>query len=89
MLFSAGPGVRCEALFFGGEQRQRSSLPKLLGCDLDEHGLIWTKNKQETGIAGLFVAGDADGEIQFAVVAAAEGAIAATAINHFLSQQEI
>lgn len=87
--FSAGPAVPCEALFFGGEQRQRSSLPRLLGCELDEHGLITTKDKHETCIAGLFVAGDVDSETQFAIVAAAEGAVAATAINRFLSRQEL
>ena len=39
------------------------------------------RKKQSCGIAGLFLAGDADGDVQFATVAAAEGAIAATAIH--------
>jgi thioredoxin reductase len=35
---------------------------------------------------GLFLAGDADGDVQFAIVAAAEGAIAATAIHAELQE---
>ena len=34
------------------------------------------------------LAGDADGDVQFAIVAASEGAIAATAINHELQRED-
>jgi thioredoxin reductase len=60
----------------------------MLGCEIDAEGLICETGKQETGIKGLFVAGDALGDVQFAIVAAAEGAIAATAINKMLLDQD-
>ena len=36
---------------------------------------------EESNVAGLFIVGDASGDVQFAIVAAAEGARAAVAIN--------
>jgi thioredoxin reductase len=68
---------------------QRSRLPCMLGCECDDNGLIRTKGKQGTGVCGLFLAGDADGDVQFAIVAAAEGAVAATAINRELQDEDM
>jgi hypothetical protein len=39
-------------------------------------------------VPGLFVAGDAAGDVQFVIVAAAEGARAAVAINRELQDEE-
>jgi thioredoxin reductase len=50
--------------------------------------LIETGKKQGTGVRGLFLAGDADGDVQFAIVAAAEGAIAATALHRELMEED-
>ena len=86
--FAAGPPLECDALFFSSEMVQRSKLPTLLGCKCDEEGLIITKGKQRVGVCGLFLAGDADGDVQFAIVAAAEGATAATAINRELQDED-
>lgn len=79
--FADGKFLKCDALFFSAEQSQRSQLPVMLGCECDDDGLIVKHEKQGAGVRGLFLAGDADGEVQFAIVAAAEGAVAATAIN--------
>ena len=86
--FDGGPTLACEAVFFGADQGQRSHLPEMLGCKTDD-GLIETDDKQRTSVEGLFVAGDAVGDVQFAVVAAAQGAIAAAAINKLLTKQEM
>jgi len=55
-----------------------------LGCQCDDHGHIRTCEKQRTFVPGLYLAGDADVEVQFVVVAAAEGATAVVAINREL-----
>jgi thioredoxin reductase len=81
VVFAESSPLECDALFFSAGQRQTSSLYKMLGCECTEKGQIVTHNKQCTDCPGVFVAGDADGDVQFAIVAAAEGAIAATAIN--------
>lgn len=88
IVFESGSSLRCDALFFSAGQCQRSPLAAMLGCDCDEKGLVQTGKKQESGIKGLFLAGDADGEVQFAIVAAAEGAVAATAINRLLQEED-
>ena len=88
VTFSTGPPLACDAIFFSDSQTQRSPLPAMLGCNFDSKGLIRTGDKQGTGIDGLFLAGDADGDVQFAIVAAAEGAIAATAINRELQEED-
>lgn len=87
--FAEGEPLECDALFFSAGQTQRSQLPMQLGCECDEQGLICTGDRQGTGVPGLFLAGDADGDVQFAIVAAAKGAVAATAINRELQEEEI
>jgi thioredoxin reductase len=86
--FATGDSIACDALFFSGQQQQRSKLPAIFGCDCDDDGLLITRKKQRSSIKGLFLAGDADGEVQFAIVAAAEGAIAATAIHSELQGED-
>ena len=86
--FNSGPALPCDALFFSADKKQRSHLPEMLGLECDGDGCVKTEGKQGTGIRGLFLAGDADGDVQFAIVAAAEGAIAATAINRELQDED-
>jgi thioredoxin reductase len=86
--FKTGPPLLCDAVFFGADQGQRSPLAKMLGCEIDDDGLVRTYEKQKTCVGGVFVAGDAAVDVQFAIVAAAEGASAAVAINQMLQEQE-
>jgi thioredoxin reductase len=86
--FANGQSMSCEALFFSSEQSERSKLPQMLGCQFDDEGFVVTKDKQCTSIDGVYLAGDADGDVQFAIVAAAEGAVAATAIHQSLLEQD-
>jgi thioredoxin reductase len=86
--FDMGPPLACDALFFHTDKHQRSPLPAALGCEYDEDGLVITHGKQGTGVPGLFLAGDSAGHVQFAIVAAAEGAIAATAIHRELQLED-
>jgi thioredoxin reductase len=85
--FSSGEPLCCDAVFFSSGQGQRSSLPHMLGCRCGDDGLIISKKKQSSDVPGLFFAGDADSDVQFAIVAAAEGAIAATQINRELQDE--
>lgn len=78
--------VPCEALFFQTTQMPRSDLPQALGCEMTDFRTR-THRKQKTNVPGIYLAGDADGDVQFAVVAAAEGATAAVAINRELQEE--
>src|SRR4051794_31412501 len=88
IIFEAGPPLECHALFFKTDQAQRSHLPAMLGCESKVGNQIRTHDKQRTCMPGLFLAGDADGDVQFVIVAAAEGARAATAINRELQDED-
>jgi thioredoxin reductase len=87
--FASGPPLDCDALFFSTGQGQRSRLAEMLGCEENEDDLIKKEGKQHTCVEGLFIAGDADCDVQFAIVAAAEGAVAAAAINNYLQKDDI
>jgi thioredoxin reductase len=88
LVFKNAPPLECDALFFSETQYQRSDLARRLGCRCDSKGQVKSQEKHKTNTPGLFVAGDVDGYIQFAIVAAAEGAIAATAINKELQKAD-
>jgi thioredoxin reductase len=88
LVFVNGPALDCTAMFFNTEHLQRSPLAEQLGCDQDRAGHIITSRKQRTRRPGLFLAGDADGDVQFVIVAAAEGATAAVAINKELQAED-
>jgi len=76
-------------LFLHPKQQQRSHLPKHLGCTMTDMGVVSVDEFGWTGIAGLYVAGDAAHVLQQVAFAAAEGARAAVAINRSLLQQDV
>jgi thioredoxin reductase len=77
------------AMFVRTHQRLVCRLSQALGVDADEPFAARTSRKQKTNVPGLFIAGDADGNVEFAVVAAAEGATAAVAINRELQDEDL
>lgn len=86
--FSAGPPLPRDALFFNTGQVQRSPLARLLDCRFRDDGGVVTNAKQCTGVPGLYLAGDADRDVQFVIVGAAEGATAAVAINREMQDED-
>lgn len=88
VVFESGAPLERDALFFNTGQVQRSKLPGTLGCAFREDGGVKTDNKQCTGVRGVYLAGDADKDVQFVIVAAAEGATAGVAINRELQDED-
>jgi thioredoxin reductase len=88
IIFVNGDSVERSALFFNTGQVQRSDLALKLHCRITPKGSIWTDRRQCTTIPGLYVAGDASRDTQFVIVAAAEGARAAVAMNTAMQQEE-
>lgn len=79
----------CDALFFNLGTVPASDLHTQLGCELDaECGLIWVDDEQQTSVEGVYAAGDITPHSQLAVVAAAEGAMAAIHIHKSLIPEE-
>jgi thioredoxin reductase len=54
----------------------------------EECGLVWVDESQQTSVRGVFAAGDLTPQSQLAVVAAAEGAMAAIHIHKELTPEE-
>lgn len=77
----------CDALFFVNGYTQQCNLVDVFGCEISKKGVVVTNRLQQTNTPGLFVAGDADKDVQFVVVAAAEGAKAGVTINKELQKE--
>ena len=75
-----GRRVLREALFFYTSSEQTCHIASGFGCKFED-GLVATGGYEQTDTPGLYVAGDASRNAGLAIVAAAEGARAAFAIN--------
>ena len=87
--FKGGEPLPRRALFFTTDQHPRSPLLESLGCAYDEKGGFACDGDGKTNIPGVYVAGDVSRDVQLAIIAAAEGARAALAVNRFLLDQDL
>jgi thioredoxin reductase len=84
-----GEALECDALFFNLGTEMSGNLHEMLGCRLDEEcGLISVDDEQQTSVEGVYAAGDITPHSQLAIVAAAEGAMAAIQIHKSLIPEE-
>jgi thioredoxin reductase len=87
--FAEGEPLECDALFFNLGTELSGRLHEMLGCKLDaECGLIAVDDEQQTSVEGVYAAGDITPHSQLAIVAAAEGAMAAIHIHKSLIPEE-
>jgi thioredoxin reductase len=90
IVLATGEVVERRAAFLHPPTRQRSALPGQLGCVLLEDGSVSVGDFGQTSVAGVFAAGDMARRPTMpvpgaqVVIAAAEGAIAAVAIDQDL-----
>ncbi|KFC69315.1 hypothetical protein FG93_03361 [Bosea sp. LC85] len=89
ILFARGEDLPVDALFFHAKGQARLDLARELGLDADRRKPLKTAGYGKTRVPGLYVAGDASNHVQFAIVAAGEGAAAAFAINTELLKEDI
>jgi thioredoxin reductase len=87
--FNDGSIIDADVMFFSAPQYQKSELAEKLGCRMSNKGFVMFGKNQSTNIKGLYVAGDAAHDMKFVIVAAAEGAKAAIAINIELQEEEV
>ncbi len=88
VTFSDGTRVERDALFFTGPQTLHSGcLPEKLGCRTTEQECVWVGDHEMTNVEGVYCCGDASRNAQLVIVAAAEGAVAAVAINKTLTME--
>ncbi|MEA2203883.1 MAG: hypothetical protein QOE77_659 [Blastocatellia bacterium] len=89
IIFESGETLERKAMFFNTGQDQHCNLAEELGCEITERGAVWTGEFEKTNVPGLYVAGDASRAVQLAIIAAAEGAEAAFAINKSLIKEDL
>lgn len=89
IVLTNGKKQRCDALFFSTGYETQCDIAKNLGCNFGKNKLVLTNKSQQTNIPGLYVVGDAAKDMQFVVVAAAEGAKAGVYINKELLTEKI
>ena len=89
IIFADGEPLPRSALFFCTGQRQGSGFAAHFGARFTPHGAVKTGTAESTAIPGLYVAGDASKDAQLVIVAAAEGAQAAIAINTELTRLDL
>jgi thioredoxin reductase len=80
---SDGSKIEREVLFMRPPQRQ-TAIVTSLGLELNPMGFVQTDEMKRTPIPGIYAAGDLASMGQGAILAAAQGAIAAAALNHEL-----
>jgi thioredoxin reductase len=88
LVFDGGQPLECRGVFFTASQAQQSNFAQRLGCEFTHKGTVKTDHRGETCVPGVYVVGDASRDVQFAVVAAAEGAKAGVAINKALQSRD-
>lgn len=89
IVFKNGDSLARRAMFFTGGHPQKSDLAARLGCTFTEKGAVRTGDYETTNVPGLYVAGDASRLVQLAIVAAAEGAQAAFAMNTAMLKEDL
>ena len=84
IVFDDGSAIERHGMFFTTGQHPRSPVLEKLGCDFDERGGVVCQEDCATSVPGVYAAGDVSRDVQLAIIAAAEGARAALAINKAL-----
>ncbi len=78
---ASGEAIPRDAMFVHMGRHQRAPFAERLGLAFDDDHNVVVEDLERAGVPGLWVIGDASRDVQFAIIAAAEGARAAYAIN--------
>jgi thioredoxin reductase len=89
IVFTNGEILPRRGLLLHPVQHQHSALPEKLGCTVTEDGIVEVDENGWTGIAHLYMAGDAASPAQQVVFAISSGARAALSINQELFEEDI
>jgi thioredoxin reductase len=84
-VLSTGERVGIDALFFTIGVERSCRLAESIGCQVDDqHPNVMADEHKQTSVEGVYAAGDLVAGSQLAITSAADGAIAAIAINKSL-----
>lgn len=67
---------------------QYCKVPEIMGCEVNEYGLLKTDMVQQTTVEGVYACGDNSAAARAVAVAVSTGLIAGTALNNKLTEEE-
>jgi thioredoxin reductase len=85
VVLEDGTTIPCRGIFFKPDLVTGSDLPRTIGCDITETGMVVIDNFGKTNVPGIYSAGDAATRMHQAIAAASMGALAAAAMNSELN----
>ncbi|MBA3684212.1 MAG: NAD(P)/FAD-dependent oxidoreductase [Planctomycetes bacterium] len=88
LTFADGSGLDRRAGFIGPDREPHPPFVAALGCQ-SEQDCLQCDRRGATCVDGLYIVGDLSRNAQFAIVAAAEGAMAAVAADEYLDQLDL
>jgi thioredoxin reductase len=88
VVFESGESLPRVAAFVKWGERPQSSLAQELGCRFTEDGTVKADAHGCASVEGVYVVGDASPAVQLVIVAAAQGASAATHIQSALLSED-
>lgn len=88
IIFKNQSKVAVEAIYFRAPFDQHCPLPEVLGCELNEQGLLKVDAFQKTTIPGVFASGDCHIQARSVALAVSSGSFAGASINKELIDEE-
>ncbi|MFB5760433.1 NAD(P)/FAD-dependent oxidoreductase [Paenibacillus medicaginis] len=87
VVLEDGTNIPCRGIFFKPDLVPGSDLPRAIGCDMTEAGIVVVDEFCKTTVPGVYSAGDAASRFNQAIAAASTGSLAAAMINNELNME--
>ena len=88
IIFNGGKSVAVKAIYTRTAFVQHSSIPQLLGCQLNEDGYIEVNPAQKTSVPGVFACGDNTTRVRTVANSVAMGTTAGMMVNKELIEED-
>jgi thioredoxin reductase len=88
ILFKNQEKIAVKAIYSRVPFEQHSSLPKDLGCDINEQGLLKVDLIQKTNLVGVYASGDSTTQMRSVAIAVSTGSFAGAVINKELIDED-
>lgn len=85
VVLEDGTIIPCRGIFFKPELVTGSDLPRAIGCEISEVGMVVVDAFGKTSVPGVYSAGDSASRMHQAIAAASMGAFVAAALNNTLN----
>ncbi|MFB5678152.1 NAD(P)/FAD-dependent oxidoreductase [Paenibacillus terreus] len=87
VVLEDGTAIPCRGIFFKPDLVPGSDLPRAIGCDMTEAGIVVVDEFGKTSVPGVYSAGDAASRFNQAIAAASMGSLVAAMINNELNME--